>query len=231
MMPNIVGKKFLLSISNFDQIQIVDKYLSWYKDKSLRSKTQDIPYFIKRNKEYKFNPNIDVDWFWEYCPEHLINPIGSLYSFNHLLDYAIILETNTQKGEQDMYIYIEFTKQREISVKHFDFLGKNGNLERVKSEFETLFYIQEVSNIKSSFNVLDRVMCKAKSKEDILRIIHYLMIHKKWKPADFPKKFLPKAIKCIKNLSKTFPKNEIFASSFQTLISELSYLYKVDKTK
>ena len=202
MMPNISeekkqtrnafqGKKFFLTLPLFDEIENVVKYLSWYKDGTLQSKTKEIPYFIQKNKEFKFNPGLNVAYFKKHDPEYLTNPVGKLYSFHSLQDYAVVLETHTKnesKGKH-LHIYIEFEKQREISPNHFDFLGKHGNLQKVKSEIATLQYMQKENDIIASFDVIERLIAKAKTANEIKKIIFDLIVFRDWQPSQINNKF------------------------------------------
>lgn len=185
------GTKFFLTLPYFDEIENVVKYLNWYKDGSLQSKTKEIPYFIERNKAYKFNPGLNKAWFKKNNPEYLTNPTGELYNFHSLKDYAVVLETHTKdeaKGKH-LHIYIEFEKQREISPSHFDFLGKHGNLQKVRSEIATLQYMQKENDVIASFDVIDRMLAKAKRSNEIKKLIFDLIVFRDWQPSQVNNKF------------------------------------------
>ena len=202
MMPNISeekkrtrnsfsGTKFFLTIPQFDEIETVVEYLNWYKDGTLQSKTKEIPYFIQKNKEFKFNKGLNKAWFKKKNPEYLTNPTGLLYMFHSLSDYAVVLETHTKdesKGKH-LHIYIEFSKKREISPSHFDFLGKHGNLQRVKSEIAVLQYMQKENDIKATFDVIDRLIAKTKKRDDMCKIIYDLIVFRDWQQADVTERF------------------------------------------
>lgn len=186
-----LGKKFFLTIPHFDEIEVAEKYLSWYKDGTLQSKTGEIPYFIQKNKDFKFNKGLNKAWFKKIYPEYLANPTGLLYIFKGLKDYALVLETHTKDEEkgQHLHIYIEFEERREISPNHFDFLGKHGNLQRVKSEIATLQYMQKENDIIASFDVIERFIAKAKTAYDIKKIIFDLIVFRDWQPSQINNKF------------------------------------------
>ena len=69
--------------------------------------------------------------------------------------FAVVLETHTNdpnKGKH-LHVFVEFTKQREISLKFFDFLGKHGKLEKVRSLEAVLQYMNKENVCKANFDV------------------------------------------------------------------------------
>ena len=69
--------------------------------------------------------------------------------------FAVVLETHTNdynKGKH-MHVFVQFTKRREISLKFFDFLGKHGKLERVRSFEAVLQYMNKENVCKANFDV------------------------------------------------------------------------------
>ena len=162
------GKRFFLTIPHFDEIENVVKYLNWYKDGSLQSKTKEMPCFLEKNSSY-----------------------GQQYNFNSLKDYAVVLETHTKdemKGKH-LHVYIEFEERREISSSHFDFLGKHGNLQKVRSEIATLQYMQKESEVTASFDVIDRMIAKAKTANEIKKLIFNLIVFRDWQTSQINNKF------------------------------------------
>ena len=68
---------------------------------------------------------------------------------------AVVLETHTadvNKGKH-LHVFVTFTKRREISLKFFDFLGKHGKLERVRSLEAVLQYMNKENECKTNFDV------------------------------------------------------------------------------
>ena len=198
MMPNISeeakavrnkfqAKKFFLTIPHFDEIENVYSLLTKYKEGNLNPKELD--FFKNKQKKIRYNKYPgrlgEVEYF-----EYTTDP-ASMYSFHSLKDFAVVLETHTADPAKakHLHIYIEFEKTREISQNHFDFLGKHGNLQRVKSEIAVLEYMQKESEVKASFDILERLMDKCKSNEEIKKLIFHLLVHKNWQPADITVKF------------------------------------------
>ena len=69
--------------------------------------------------------------------------------------FAVVLETHTNdpnKGKH-LHVFVRFTKRREISLKFFDFLGKHGKLERVRSINAVLQYMNKENVCKANFDV------------------------------------------------------------------------------
>lgn len=62
----------------------------------------------------------------------------------HLIQYCISLEhhTDVKKGTH-FHIWMRFNKVKEFGLKHFDYLGKHGKLEKVKSSANVLQYISK----------------------------------------------------------------------------------------
>ena len=68
---------------------------------------------------------------------------------------AVVLETHTadvNKGKH-LHVFVKFTKRREISLKFFDFLGKHGKLERVRSYEAVLQYMNKENVCKANFDM------------------------------------------------------------------------------
>lgn len=115
----------------------------------------------------------------------------SNYSYHSLLYYAVVLETHTQdesKG-QHLHIYIEFSEPREISAKHFDFLGKHGNLQKVKSVFACLQYMRKENDIKANFDVISKMVEKSKGIHEIKKLIFDLVSMHSWTYEDVLENF------------------------------------------
>ena len=69
--------------------------------------------------------------------------------------FAVVLETHTadvNKGKH-LHVFVSFTKKREISLKFFDFLGKHGKLENVRSIEAVFAYMTKENVCKSNFDV------------------------------------------------------------------------------
>ena len=184
---NFKAKKFFLTIPQFDEIENVVKLLTKYKEGNLDPRELD--FFKKKEKIIRYDKHPGRLGMVEYG-EYTTRP-GNQYSFHSLENFAVVLETHTQdeaKGKH-LHIYIEFEKSREISSNHFDFLGKHGNLQRVKSEIAILEYMQKESEVKASFDILERLMDKAKTNEELKKLIFHLLVHKNWQPADITVKF------------------------------------------
>lgn len=198
MMPNITNEKkqvrnlfqatqFFLTIPHFDKLDEVYDLLSQYKNETLEPKK--IPYFIERKKTVYYNKFPPKGGMAERCSRET-DPAG-IYSFHSLKNFAIVLETHTNDEEKGkhLHIYIEFSIRREISPIHFDFLGKHGNLQRVKSEIAVLEYMRKENKIRASFDVLDRLISTAKSPDQLKRIIYNLIVFHNWEVADINIKF------------------------------------------
>ena len=69
--------------------------------------------------------------------------------------FAVVLETHTNdpnKGNH-IHVFVEFTKRRDIGLKFFDFIGKHGKLEPVRSIHAVLQYMNKENVCKSNFDV------------------------------------------------------------------------------
>ena len=69
--------------------------------------------------------------------------------------FAVVLETHTNdpnKGKH-LHVFVNFTKRRDISLKFFDFLGKHGKLETVRSCEAVLQYMNKENVCKANFDV------------------------------------------------------------------------------
>ena len=74
--------------------------------------------------------------------------------------FAVVLETHTadvNKGKH-LHVFVSFTKAREISLKFFDFLGKHGKLERIRSIEAVLQYINKENVCKANFDVFNKLL-------------------------------------------------------------------------
>ena len=68
---------------------------------------------------------------------------------------AVVLETHTadvNKGKH-IHVFVSFTKRRCISLKFFDFLGKHGKLENIRSIEAVLQYMNKENVCKANFDV------------------------------------------------------------------------------
>lgn len=181
-----VSQKFFLTIPHFDEIENVYELLNKYKNKTL--KPQDLKFFKDKVQKIKYIKGWKKGMA-EYS-EYSTDP-ASRYGFHSLKDFAVVLETHTQdeaKGKH-LHIYIEFEKIREISDKHFDFLGKHGHLQKVKSEIAVLEYMQKESEIKASFDVLDRLIDRTKSNSDMKKLMFHLIVDRGWQASDITNRF------------------------------------------
>ena len=87
--------------------------------------------------------------------------------------FAVVLETHTNdpnKGKH-IHVFVEFTKQREISLKFFDFLGKHGNLERVRSIEAVLQYMNKENVCKANFDVNRLLLSKRKTFANTISVL------------------------------------------------------------
>ena len=69
--------------------------------------------------------------------------------------FAVVLETHTadvNKGKH-LHVFVKFNKQREISLKFFNFLGKHGMLQRVRSIEAVLQYMNKENICKANFDM------------------------------------------------------------------------------
>ena len=69
--------------------------------------------------------------------------------------FAVVLEEHTQdvnKGSH-IHVYVSFKKRREIGLRYFDFLGKHGNLQKVRSAEAVLQYMNKENVCKANFDV------------------------------------------------------------------------------
>lgn len=89
--------------------------------------------------------------------------------------FAVVLETHTKdenKGKH-LHAFVKFTKQREISLKFFDFLGKHGKLEKVRSLEAVLRYMNKENVCKANFDVTYVLL---KSKETFANTVRELVL-------------------------------------------------------
>ena len=87
--------------------------------------------------------------------------------------FAVVLETHTNdpnKGKH-LHVFVEFTKQREISLKFFDFLGKHGKLEKVRSLEAVLQYMNKENVCKANFDVYEALLANPRTFVNTVRII------------------------------------------------------------
>lgn len=87
--------------------------------------------------------------------------------------FAVVLETHTadsNKGKH-LHVFVTFTKRREISLKFFDFLGKHGKLERVRSIEGVLQYITKENVCKANFDVWLPLLNSVNFTRTIVRMI------------------------------------------------------------
>ena len=90
--------------------------------------------------------------------------------------FAVVLETHTadvNKGKH-LHVFVQFTKRREISLKFFDFLGKHGKLERVRSIAAVLQYMSKENVCKANVDVLSILLNERKTFANAIR---HLMIN------------------------------------------------------
>ena len=114
--------------------------------------------------------------------------------------FAVVLETHTNDPNKSkhLHVFVQFTKRREIGLKFFDFLGKHGKLERVRSSEAVLQYINKENVCKASFdvwrdllessktftNTVRRMMIAGWSEGDLLRVYGaQLASNKPWQAA------------------------------------------------
>ena len=85
--------------------------------------------------------------------------------------FAVVLETHTNdpnKGKH-IHVFVEFTKQREIGLKFFDFLGKHGKIERVRSIEAVLQYMSKENVCKANFDVWISLLENSKTFSNTVR--------------------------------------------------------------
>ena len=90
--------------------------------------------------------------------------------------FAVVLETHTadsNKGKH-IHVFVEFTKKRGIGLKFFDFLGKHGNLQIVRSIEAVLQYMNKENVCKANFDVNRLLLSK---RETFANTISVLMIN------------------------------------------------------
>ena len=90
--------------------------------------------------------------------------------------FAVVLETHTadsNKGKH-IHVFVEFTKKRGIGLKFFDFLGKHGNLQIVRSIEAVLQYMNKENVCKANFDVNRLLLSK---RETFANTISMLMIN------------------------------------------------------
>ena len=69
--------------------------------------------------------------------------------------FAVVLETHTNDPNKakHLHVFVSFTKQREICLKFFDFLGKHGKLEKVRNIEAVLQYMNKENVCKANFDI------------------------------------------------------------------------------
>ena len=79
----------------------------------------------------------------------------------HLIDkFAVVLETHTQdinKGSH-LHVFVSFTKRREIGASYFDWLGKHGNLQRVRNIEAVVGYMSKENMPKANFDIWEHLL-------------------------------------------------------------------------
>ena len=183
---SLESRNFFLTIPHFNEIENVFELLSEYRNGIL--KPQDLKFFKDKVKKIKYIKSWK-NGMAEYA-EYSTDP-SSKFGFHSLKDFAVVLETHTQdeaKG-QHLHIYIEFEKAREISSKHFDFLGKHGNLQKVKNIFACLQYMRKENEIKASFDVISKMIEVSKGISEIKKLIFDLVSMHSWTYEDVLESF------------------------------------------
>ena len=99
-----------------------------------------------------------------------------LESKKRMIDrFAVVLETHTadvNKGKH-LHVFVQFTKRREISLKFFDFLGKHGSLEKVRSIEAVLQYMNKENVCKANFDVFSDLL---NDKQTFANTVRLMMI-------------------------------------------------------
>lgn len=76
--------------------------------------------------------------------------------------YAVVKETHTldeDKGTH-LHLYIDFNKRLNIKLDRFDYLGKHGNLQRVRDYSAVLKYMTKENRPRANFNYIEAIMMK-----------------------------------------------------------------------
>ena len=85
--------------------------------------------------------------------------------------FAVVLETHTNdpnKGNH-IHVFVEFTQRREIGLKFFDFIGKHGKLEPVRSIHAVLQYMNKENVCKANFDVWISLLENSKTFANTIR--------------------------------------------------------------
>lgn len=87
-----------------------------------------------------------------------------LLEFNqkeHFIDkFAVVLETHTQNVDKGshLHVFVSFTKRREIGASYFDWLGKHGNLQRVRNIEAVVGYMTKENMPKANFDIWENLL-------------------------------------------------------------------------
>ena len=78
------------------------------------------------------------------------------------LRYAAVLETHTQDAEKGkhLHLYVGYPRTCRVKLDRFDYLGKHGKLERVRSYACVLKYMTKENLPKANFNYMEDIMRK-----------------------------------------------------------------------
>ena len=89
--------------------------------------------------------------------------------------FAVVLETHTNDPNkaEHLHVFVSFTKRREIRSEFFDFLGKHGKLERVRSVEAILQYMNKENVCKSNFDVWLPLLNSGNFTRTILLMQHH----------------------------------------------------------
>lgn len=84
--------------------------------------------------------------------------------------FALVLETHADVNKgRHLHVFVQFTKRREIGLKFFDFLGKHGRVERVRSITAVLQYINKENVCRASFDVFSVLLNERKTFANTVR--------------------------------------------------------------
>lgn len=85
--------------------------------------------------------------------------------------YAAVKEDHKQlENDTHLHLYLGFSKQCRIKLDHFDYLGKHGRLERIRSYSNVLKYMCKSSRPIANFNYIEQIM-----RKDFPRAIELLL--------------------------------------------------------
>lgn len=87
--------------------------------------------------------------------------------------FVVVLETHTNdanKGKH-LHLFVEFKKRREISLKFFDYLGKHGNLQKVRNSEAVLQYMNKENICKASFDVWELLLASPRTFVNTIRLL------------------------------------------------------------